>query len=54
MKSARRLLISFLKIAAVVVTTFLLVEFVLLAFNDTFFHDSFYVFDPDMGFRVRP
>ncbi|MFQ5741243.1 MAG: hypothetical protein ACE5JX_19775 [Acidobacteriota bacterium] len=42
------------KILLVLVLTFLALEFLLLAFNDLIFHDAFYVFDPDMGFRVRP
>ena len=36
------------------VVVFLAAEFVLLIFDDWIFASSFYVFDPDMGFRVRP
>ena len=34
--------------------TFLLLELLLLVFNDWVFQSSFYQFDPDIGFRVRP
>lgn len=43
-----------LKVALAFAISFLVLELLLLAFNDVIFSKSFYVFDPDMGFRVRP
>ena len=34
--------------------TFLAFEFLLLAFNDLIFQRALYMFDPDLGFKVRP
>jgi len=31
-----------------------MLETLLLIFNDRVFHSTFYIFDPDLGFRVRP
>lgn len=50
----KRLLASVLKIGAVFLFSFLLLELMLLLFNDIVFRSSFYIFDPDLGFRVRP
>lgn len=50
----KRLLASVLKVGAVFVFSFLLLELMLLVFNDAVFRSSFYIFDPDLGFRVRP
>lgn len=41
-------------IAVVAVLALVVLETLLLVFNDYVFHSSFYVFDPDLGFRVRP
>ncbi len=54
MKFPRRFAVLLLKISLLTLAMFVAVEVVLLIFNDTFFHASFYVFDRDMGFRVRP
>ena len=43
-----------LKLATTIGVTFLLLEFLLLVFNDTVFHDSFVIYDREMGFLVRP
>jgi lysophospholipase L1-like esterase len=43
-----------LKVALVFAISFVGLELVLLVFNDLIFSRSFYIFDPDMGFRVRP
>lgn len=41
------------KVAVTALATFLLIEAILLAFDDAFFGRSFYGFDPEIGFRVR-
>ena len=40
-------------ILGVCCVAFLLLESLLLLFNDSVFRSAFYVFDPDLGFRVR-
>lgn len=49
----KRFVAALAKLCLATLVTFLLVEAALLAFNDVFFRRSFYVFDPDLGFRVR-
>lgn len=49
----KRVAATLAKVVATALVTFLAIEFILLAFNDTFFGRSFYGFDPDLGFRVR-
>ncbi len=43
-----------LKLATTAVISFLLLEFLLLVFNDAVFHSSFVIYDKEMGFLVRP
>jgi len=43
-----------LKLATTIAFSFLLLESLLLVFNDTVFHSSFVIYDLEMGFRVRP
>ena len=47
-------LVLIFKLLLTALTTFLLVETLLLVFNDQIFGDSFYIYDPDLGSRVRP
>jgi lysophospholipase L1-like esterase len=49
----RRVLGTLAKLVAAGLATFLLIEGILLAFDDVFFGRAFYGFDPDVGFRVR-
>lgn len=42
------------RIVGVCLLAFLLLEVLLFLFNDYVFHSSFYIFDPQLGFRVRP
>lgn len=43
-----------IKIILTVLISFLALELLLLVFNDLVFRHSFYMYDPDIGFRVRP
>lgn len=43
-----------MKVVVVGLVSFLLLEALLLVFPDVFFPDRFYVYDSDLGFRVRP
>lgn len=43
-----------LKLSVAFLFSFVALEAILLIFNDAIFSNSFNVFDPDMGFRVRP
>ncbi len=43
-----------LRILLVSVLTFLALELLLLGFNDLIFQRALYMFDPDLGFKVRP
>ena len=43
-----------LKLGTTIVLSILLLEFLLLVFNDTVFHSSFVIYDREMGFLVRP
>lgn len=54
MSQIKRYLGLALKIVLVAVISFLLLEFLLLIFNDVLFRNSFYIYDPDLGFKVRP
>jgi len=42
------------KILLTMVLSFLALEFLLLVFNETVFRNSFFMYDYDMGFKVRP
>ncbi len=42
------------KILLTILISFILLELLLLVFNDLVFRNSFYVYDPDLGFKVRP
>jgi hypothetical protein len=42
------------KILLTILISFVLLELLLLVFNDLVFRNSFYVYDPDLGFKVRP
>jgi hypothetical protein len=43
-----------LKITLTILISFLVLEFLLLVFNDMVFRNTFFMYDPDMGFKVRP
>jgi lysophospholipase L1-like esterase len=43
-----------LKISLAILVTFLVLELLLLTFNDLVFRHTFYMYNPDLGFRVRP
>ncbi len=45
---------SSIKLLLVVAISFLALELLLLVFNDVVFRNSFYAYDPDIGFKVRP
>lgn len=49
-----RALATFGKLLLAGIATLVMVELALLAFDGVFFARSFYGFDPDIGFRVRP
>jgi hypothetical protein len=42
-----------IKLLLVIGFSFLFLEFLLLVFNDLVFRNSFYIYDPDLGYRVR-
>ncbi|HSR53439.1 MAG TPA: SGNH/GDSL hydrolase family protein [Acidobacteriota bacterium] len=54
MKRAAKVWRTAWKVALAGLATFLLLEAVLTLFPDVFFPQRFYVYDPDMGFRVKP
>jgi lysophospholipase L1-like esterase len=45
---------KFVLLTAVSILSLIALEALLLIFNDYVFHSSFFIFDPDLGFRVRP
>jgi hypothetical protein len=49
-----RMVSTLCKLSGVLAASFVLLETLLLVANDLVFHDSFYMYDPDLGFRVRP
>ncbi|HSR67952.1 MAG TPA: hypothetical protein VLU25_08420 [Acidobacteriota bacterium] len=50
----KKLLRTGLKVAVAAGVSFLLLEGIFLAFPDFFFPDRFYVYDSELGFKVRP
>ncbi|MBI1880071.1 MAG: hypothetical protein HYR94_17940 [Chloroflexi bacterium] len=50
----KRALILIFKILLTVLISFLTLELLLLIFNDFVFQRSFFMYDPDIGFKVRP
>lgn len=54
MRGWKRIVLRICLGLVVLLASLFALEALLLLFNDTVFRSSFYVFDPDMGFRVRP
>ena len=54
MDRLKQLIRLFLKVGLALAGSFLFLEFLLFVFNDAVFRNSFYMYDPDLGFQVRP
>ena len=50
----KRFLSLAIKILLTIIISFFFFELLLLIFNDYVFRNSFFVYDPDMGYKVRP